>query len=83
VRQNQGGAAIDLEIWAMPKDALGSFMAGIPAPLSIGTVKLDDGSSVKGFLCESHGIAGASEITELGGWRAYMASLQKPREADQ
>ena len=83
VRQEEGGAAIDLEIWSMPKREVGGFMAGIPAPLSIGTVELDDGTSVKGFLCESLGTQGGADITGHGGWRAYMATLQKQEAAVQ
>jgi allophanate hydrolase len=70
------GKGIELEIWAMPEDTVGGFLAGIPAPLGLGTVRLEDGTSVKGFLCEPAGIEGAEEITHLGGWRNYMASLQ-------
>jgi allophanate hydrolase len=69
------GQGIELEIWAMPEDTVGSFLAGIPAPLGLGTVRLEDGTSVKGFLCEPAGIEGAEEITHLGGWRNYLASL--------
>ena len=70
------GKGIELEIWAMPEDTVGSFLAGIPVPLGLGTVRLEDGTSVKGFLCEPAGIEGAEEITHLGGWRNYLASLQ-------
>jgi allophanate hydrolase len=66
------GKGIDLEVWAMPEDTVGTFLNGIPAPLSLGTVRLEDGSSVKGFLCEPAGIVGAEEITHLGGWRSYI-----------
>lgn len=68
------GAGIELEIWAMSEDTVGSLLNGIPAPLSLGTVRLEDGSSVKGFLCEPSGIVGAEEISHLGGWRAYVGS---------
>ena len=71
------GQGIELEIWAMPEDTVGSFLNGIPAPLSLGTVLLEDGSSVKGFLCEPAGIVGAQETTHLGSWRKYIQSLQK------
>ena len=37
--------------------------------------ELEDGSLVKGFLVEPTGIEGALEITHLGGWRGYLASL--------
>jgi allophanate hydrolase len=66
------GPGIEVEVWAMPEDTVGSFLAGIPAPLSLGTVRLEDGTSVKGFLCEPNGVQGAEEITHLGGWRAYL-----------
>jgi allophanate hydrolase len=66
------GTGIELEVWAMPEDTVGTFLNGIPAPLSLGTVRLEDGTSVKGFLCEPAGIEGAEEITHLGGWRAYI-----------
>jgi len=69
------GMGIELEVWAMPEDTVGSFLNGIPAPLSLGTVLLEDGTSVKGFLCEPAGIVGAQEITHLGGWRPYIQSL--------
>lgn len=66
------GPGIELEVWAMPEDTVGSFLNGIPAPLSLGTIRLEDGTSVKGFLCEPYGIVGAQEITHLGGWRKYI-----------
>jgi allophanate hydrolase len=56
----------------------GTFVAGIPSPLGIGKVELDDGSWVPGFICEGHGIEGAREITALGGWRAYLKTQVNP-----
>lgn len=73
VRDPEEGAAIAVEVWALPRKALGAFVAGIPAPLCIGSVSLEDGSVVKGFLCETAGLSGASEITHLCGWRAFLA----------
>lgn len=67
------GPGIEVEVWAMPEDTVGSFLAGIPSPLGLGTLQLEDGSTVKGFICEPVGIEGAEEITHLGGWRAYRA----------
>jgi allophanate hydrolase len=58
----------------MPARHFGSFVALIPPPLGIGSLKLDDGSTVNGFICEPAGLAGAKEITALGGWRRYLAS---------
>ena len=72
VRVAEGGGAIDMEVWELPATAFGSFVAGIPAPLGIGTVLLEDGSTVQGFVCEAAGIEGAEDITALGGWRRYV-----------
>jgi allophanate hydrolase len=66
------GWGVEVEVWSMPMNAFGSFVAGVPAPLGIGTVELEDGSSVKGFICEPAGIEGAEEITRFGGWKAYL-----------
>jgi allophanate hydrolase len=74
VRVPEGGAAIEVEVWSLPMEHYGGFVAGIAAPLGIGIVRLADGSSVQGFLCETVGIAGCPDITHYGGWRAYMAA---------
>lgn len=66
------GPGLDVELWALPASAFGRFVAQIPAPLGIGKITLDDGSSASGFLCESHAVAGAREITSYGGWRAFL-----------
>ena len=68
------GAAIEVELWDMPTEAFGSFVALIPAPLGIGTLALADGRSVKGFICEAWATADALDITHFGGWRAFMAA---------
>ena len=76
VQVSEGGVAVDVEVWRMPVEHFGSFVAGIPAPLGIGKVKLEDGSSVSGFLCEAIGVAGATDISALGGWRQYLHARQ-------
>jgi len=70
------GPGIEVEVWALPADTVGSFVDGVPQPLSIGTLELEDGSLVKGFLVEPTGTEGGLEITQLGGWRKYLASLK-------
>ena len=75
VRVADGGAAIDLEVWSLPPGTYGNFVETIPAPLGIGTIELADGSTVQGFLCERYATAGARDITNFGGWRAYLKSL--------
>ena len=67
------GSAITLELWALPPAAFGKFVAAIPPPLSIGTVRLGDGREAKGFLVEPAAINGARDISAFGGWRAFMA----------
>lgn len=66
------GQAIAVEVYALPQASIGSFLAMIPPPLGLGSVELEDGSWVKGFICEPCGLAGADDITAYGGWRAYM-----------
>jgi allophanate hydrolase len=72
------GHAIALEIWEMPLAHYGSFVALIPPPLGIGTLVLEDGSRVQGFLCEPQDLAQAPDVSAFGGWRAYIASLDSP-----
>ena len=67
------GATIALEIWALPVASFGRFVAAVPPPLSIGTVRLADGRGVKGFIVEAADIDGAREISAFGGWRAFVA----------
>ena len=74
VRVCADGASIEVEVWSVPASRFGSFMAGIPAPLGIGKVELEDGKQVAGFLCESYATAGATDITALGSWRRYLTA---------
>lgn len=75
VRVAGGGGAVELEVWSLPAEKIGALLRRIPAPLGLGTVSLADGTSIPGFLCEAHAAAGAQDITALGGWRAYLATL--------
>lgn len=72
IRVSEGGAAIAVEVWELPERHVGSFLAGIPAPLGLGRVELADGSWETGFICEGFAAGGAEDITALGGWRAYL-----------
>jgi allophanate hydrolase len=74
LRVASGGMPIAMEIWELPASQFGSFVAGIPSPLGIGTVRLEDGTSVQGFVCEALATVGAEDITHHGGWRAFLAS---------
>jgi allophanate hydrolase len=75
IHVGDGGSSILVEVYELDFEAFGSFTAEVPAPLAIGTVTLEDGTSVKGFVAEPRALDGATDITELGGWRAYIASL--------
>ncbi|MFK7964599.1 MAG: allophanate hydrolase [Burkholderiaceae bacterium] len=72
--QSDDGSSIEIEIWALPKSQVASFLATIPRPLGIGTLALDDGGTCHGFICEPAGLTGATDVTEFGGWRAYLAN---------
>jgi len=78
LRDADGGSSIDVEVWRLPVREYGSFVAGIPSPLGIGCIELDGGDWVQGFLCESWAVSGAEEISNLGGWRAYLARKAAP-----
>jgi allophanate hydrolase len=75
VHVGEGGSEIEVEVYELALEAFGSFVVDVPAPLAIGTVTLEDGEQVKGFVAEPRALDGASDITALGGWRAYIASL--------
>jgi allophanate hydrolase len=67
------GSSIELEVWALSPASFGTFVAAIPAPLSVGTIRLADGFGVQGFLVEAAAVHGARDISQFGGWRAFMA----------
>jgi allophanate hydrolase len=76
VRQaDNNGHAIAVEVWQMPAAGFGRFVDLIQSPMGIGTLVLEDGEQVKGFICEPFAIANAPEISHFGGWRTYLASL--------
>jgi allophanate hydrolase len=67
------GSSIAVEVWTLSAAAFGKFVAAIPPPLSIGTVRLADGRGVKGFIVEPADVGGARDISGYGGWRAFVA----------
>jgi allophanate hydrolase len=69
------GNQLIVELWRLDQAAFGSFVEEIPQPLGIGTLELEDGRLVKGFICEPEAVASATDISHLGGWRAYISSL--------
>jgi allophanate hydrolase len=71
----RSGHPIEVEVWTMPPASFGKFVASIPAPLGIGTVRLSDGTAPKGFLVENAGLVGAQDISGYGGWRAFTMEV--------
>jgi len=71
-----GGNHIEVEIYELSTEAFGSFTAQVTAPLAIGSIVLEDGSTIHGFVAEPRALKGAREITAFGGWRAYLASAE-------
>ena len=72
IRDEREGGALEGEVWVLTREAFGDFVAAISGSLGIGKVLLDDGREVPGFIAEPRAAEGAREITELGGWRAYL-----------
>ncbi|WOP19425.1 allophanate hydrolase [Raineyella sp. LH-20] len=68
------GGAVEGELWRLPVSGLGRVVAGLPQPMSIGPVELDDGRVVPGFLCQQAAAEGAEDITGWGSWRAWVAA---------
>ena len=68
---------IEVEVWELGPAEFATFVDLIPPPLGIGTLELEDGDLVKGFVVESYAVEGAPEITSTGGWRNYMKSIGK------
>jgi allophanate hydrolase len=67
------GPGIEVEVWAIPENHFGGFVAGVPSPLGIGNAVLEDGVSVKCFICEPYAVENATEITRFGGWKGFLS----------
>lgn len=74
VRVADGGAAVAVEVWSVPEAGLVRILLGEPPGLSIGKVRLEDGTETLGVLGEPELCRGMREITAYGGWRAYVVA---------
>ncbi|MCL6733917.1 allophanate hydrolase [Streptomyces neyagawaensis] len=74
VHVGEGGAAIETEIWRLPAEGLGRLLTALPHPMALGSVRLADGTSTPGFLCEPTALRDAEDITRYGGWRSFLTS---------
>jgi allophanate hydrolase len=68
------GTAIAVEVWSLDAAGFGEFVAAIPGPLGIATLRLSDGTSPKGFVVEAAAVEGAKDISSFGGWRKFLAA---------
>jgi allophanate hydrolase len=75
-RSGTDGRSLEGELWSMPTEAMGAFLARIKSPLGLGKIVLEDESVRIGFICEAGATGGARDISEFGGWRGYRASSQ-------
>ena len=73
VRVREGGGALEAELWSVPPAGLAHLLAGLPAPLALGGVRLADGRERVGFLCEPAALDGTEDITRFGSWPAWQA----------
>jgi allophanate hydrolase len=71
-RDPVNGVSLEGEVWSLPNEAIGAFFAKVPHPLCLGTLELEDGTWVKGFLCEAVAYAAAEDISAYGGWRDWL-----------
>ena len=74
-----GGSNIEVEVYDLPFEGFGRLVASVGPPLAIGTIELEDGEPLKGFLIESSSASTARDITEFGGWRGYQRHLQQTK----
>lgn len=77
------GSKIQLELYSVPLENFGTFIAMVPEPLGIGSVELESGEWVKSFICEESGYLakGSVNITSFGGFKPYTDFLAKEEGA--
>src|SRR5262249_26560424 len=74
IRVGKGSAAVAVQVWDVPAAGLAAVRLGEPPGLSVGKVRLADGEETLGVLGEPALCEGQREITQYGGWRAYVAA---------
>ncbi len=75
VKAPEKGSSIEVETYLLTAEAFGKLVATTPAPLGFGTIELEDGREVKGFLVEPCALeeGGVEEITGFGSFKAWLA----------
>jgi len=68
------GNHVAVEVWEVPAEELVTLLQNEPPGLSVGKVILEDGSVMLGIIAEPFLCENRHEITQHGGWRAYVES---------
>lgn len=74
VAAGETGISVPGELYELPDEVWARVEAGEPPGLYRGPVELEDGRVVPGILYPREMTSGHREITEFGGWRAYVAA---------
>ena len=75
----EGGVSVQGELYEVPDDVWKRVESGEPPGLYRGPVKLADGRVVPGILYAREMAEGRHrDISEYGGWRAYIAAQVEP-----
>ena len=68
------GAAIEIDVWALPPEGWARFVAeGVPG-LAVGRIELDDGRVFPGLVAAAAAVDSRPDLTPYGGWRAWRAA---------
>lgn len=78
VGPGEAGVAVAVEVWSVPRAGLAGILLQEPPGLTIGKVRLVDGTEVLGVLGEPILCRDQREITAFRGWRAYIAQRTEP-----
>ena len=70
------GAPITGELWQVSAAGLGRFLTALPNPMGLAPVELSDGRWVTGFCCSAESGDAGTDITEHGGWLAYLSACR-------
>ena len=80
VYRSEDGAELVAERWLLSEAALGHFLAALPEPMLLGSVRLNDGSSAVGFACDAVAASSGSDITRYGDWLVALAAAPGGQE---
>ena len=77
LRVGSGGRCLPGELYRLSHAALGRFLSGLPSPMALGKIELDDGEWVTGFACDFESVRDAPDISEYGGWKNYLSAASE------